>query len=176
MNKELSKIVKKISGSVLAIGVDDSLSNELNSNEKIIELDILNLYKKKKGKIKNSKRIKFKKINIKKLRKIYKKKGIDYILANYEEIKKYMRYFIKDSVYLNKNTLYLYGISNDDVKDIVLKYKRYDVLVKTTNKNDYFIIEIDNKNSKNNKVKDILYFIYDTTILITDIIGDILIN
>ncbi len=192
MEKELIKIIKKLNGSVLALGLSTDLIVKLQENMNILDLDTINLTHKKKGEI-NSRtkidekkleaydtkykiqRLKSKKINIKKLRKLYNKKKTDYIICNYEEIKKYMRYFIKDSVYINSKTLYLYGISNKEVNTIIKKYKRYDVLIKPTIKNDYFILEIDNTNSKNS-IKDILYFIGDTIESITDFIGDILIN
>ena len=178
MNKELIKIIKKLSGSVLTIGLDDELINELEKNSKILELDEINLTSRKKGEVKRSnlKGLKGKKINIKKLRKIYNKKRTNYILCNYEILKRYMRYFIKDSVYINNKTLYLYGTSIKDVKNIITKYKRYNVLIKPTENKDYFILEIDNSNSKNNFFKDILYFIFDTFELISDLIGNFLIN
>jgi len=179
MNKELIKIINKLNGNILIIGnIDDNLE-KINKNPNIIECDIININDNKKEKI-NKFKDKFnkkeQKINIKKLKKIYNKKSIDYILCDYELIKKYMRFFVKDSVYLNKNKLYLYGINIKEVKEIINKYKRYDVLVKPTIKDDYFFIEIDNKNSKNNIIKDFIYFIIDTITYITDFIGDILIN
>ena len=178
MNKELIKIIKKLSGSVLSIGLDDELNLELERNNKIDELDEINIISKKSGSIKTNKKIKIKskKINIKKLKKIYNKKKTNYIICNYEVIKKYMRYFIKDSVYINNKKLYLYGISVKEVKTIINKYKRYNVLIKPNENKDYFIIEIDNTNSKNHIFKDIFYFISDTIELISDLIGNFLIN
>ena len=178
MNKELIKIIEKLSGSVLAIGLEDKLNEELECNNKITELDEINLISKKSGSIKTNKQIKIKskKINIKKLKKIYNKKKTNYIICNYEVMKRYMRYFVKDSVYMNNKTLYLYGNSIKEVKQIIKKYKRYNVLIKPIEKKDYFILEIDNTNSKNNVFKDMLYFIYDTLELISDSIGNFLIN
>lgn len=189
MNEELKKIIKKFSGNVVAIGLDYELTEELEENMNIFDLDTINLTKKKgvvSSKTKDKiiehdekykiKRLKSKKINIKKLRRLYKKKKVDYLITNYEVIKKYMRYFIKDSVYINNNKLYLYGRSNKEIKAVLKKYKRYNVLIKPIEKKEYFIIEIDNTNSKNNKIKDIFYFIYDTFEVITDFIGDFLIN
>ena len=189
MNKELIKIVKNVSGNVVSIGLDDELNDLLEQNMSILDLDIISLNKKR-GTITSKsndqlnkydtkykiKRMKNKKINIKKLRKLYNKKKVDYLLVNYEIIKKYMRYFIKDSVYINNNKLYLFGTSNKEIKTIVKKYKRYNVLIKPTENKEYFILEIDNTNSKNNKIKDIFYFISDTFEVISDFIGDFLIN
>ena len=178
MNKDLTKIIKKLSGSVLSIGLDDTLNEELECNKNIEELDEINIISKKNGSIKTNKQIKMKskKINIKKLKKIYNKKKTNYIICNYEIIKRYMRYFVKDSVYINNKTLYLYGSSVKETKQIIKKYKRYNVLIKPTEKDNYFILEIDNTNSKNNVFKEIFYFIYDTLELISDLIGNFLIN
>ena len=177
MENEIKKIIKKLSGSVLAIGLSDNLLEELNKNEKVLELDEIGFNDNKKGSIKTDKKIKrSKKINIKKLRKLYNKKGTNYIICNYEIIKKYMRFFIKDSVYINNKKLYIYGTSIKEVKQIIKKYKRYDVLVKNTLKDDYFVLEIDNTNSKNNIFKDFIYFISDTFELVSDLIGNFLIN
>lgn len=178
MNKELTKIIKKLSGSVLSIGLDEELNKELEKNNNIDELDEINLITKKKGNIKTTKKIKLKnkRINIKKLKKVYSKKKTNYIVCNYEVMKKYMRYFIKDSVYINNKFLYLYGTSTKEINMIIKRYKRYNVLIKPMENKEYFIIEIDNTNSKNNAFKDFFYFIYDTLELITDLIGDFLIN
>ncbi len=195
MEKELIKIIKKFEGSVLAIGLNVDLIKRLEENMNILDLDTLNLIdnrRKNKFSKKNLdekvkelrehdekykiQRLKTKKINIKKLRKYYNKKKTNYLICNYEEIKRFMKYFIKDSVYINNNMLYLYGISLEDVKTIVKKYKRYNVLIKPTIKDDYFILEIDNKESKNNKIKDFFYLIHDTIENVVEFIGDILIN
>ena len=101
MNKELIKIVKNVSGNVVSIGLDDELNNLLEQNMSILDLDIISLNKKR-GTITSKsndqlnkydtkykiKRMKNKKINIKKLRKLYNKKKVDYLLVNYEIIKK----------------------------------------------------------------------------------------
>lgn len=176
MNKELKKIFSKLSKSVVGIGLDDELSYTLESNDNILELDIINIEKKKKGKLNNKTKNKSRKINIKKLKKIYNKKSVEYVICNYEVIKKYFRYFISDSIYMNNNKLYLYGTSMEDIKEIKKKYKRYNTLIKVTDEKKYFIIEIDNKESKNNFFKDKLYFIVDTYNYLVDIIGDFLIN
>ena len=119
MKSELKKIISKLRGNVLSIGLDSNLCDELNNNTKINNLDVIDFVSKRVGmkKLLKSKN-ESKKINIKKLKKIYKKKGVDYIICNYDIIKKYMRYFIKDSIYMNNNALYLYGTDVKIVNDI----------------------------------------------------------
>ena len=177
MKSELKKIISKLRGNVLSIGLDSNLCDELNNNTKINNLDVIDFVSKRVGmkKLLKSKN-ESKKINIKKLKKIYKKKGVDYIICNYDIIKKYMRYFIKDSIYMNNNTLYLYGTDVKIVNDIEKKYKRYNVNIKSKIYSNYFIIEIDNSKSKNYFIKDKLYFIHDTISLISDYIENFLIN
>ena len=104
MNK-LKNIIKNLSGNVLGIGLDEDFTNLIEKNDKIIECNLLNSYTK--GKFKKSF---FKKtIRIKKIRKVFKKKRVDYIICNYDEIKDYLNTFVKDSIYFNKGKLHFYG-------------------------------------------------------------------
>ena len=115
---------------------------------------------------------KVKKISIKKLRKIYKKKNVDYIICNFEHITNFLNSFVKDSIYINKTKLYFYG--NVD-KDLILKkYQRYDTKIDIKEYKDTCIIEIDNTNSKNNKIKEIKYTIVDGFNHVIEVIGDVL--
>ena len=96
MNRKLKNIIAKLEGRVLIIGFDDvDLTDCINNNTNIIDCDSLNLNNKAKGNGKLGKTV-----NIKKLRKIYKKKKLDYIIVNMEAVEKYSKYFIKDSLYL----------------------------------------------------------------------------
>ena len=119
MYKSLYDIISNMSGFVLAIGTDEKLGKKLENNELITKCDVLNGFSKNN---KKGKREKIKTINIKKIRKIYKKKKVDYIICNYEQISKYLKTFIKDSVFINKTKLYFYG---DVDKNVIKKYQRY---------------------------------------------------
>ena len=48
------------------------------------------------------------------------------MFCNMNEMFSYYKYFIKDSVYLNNNKLYLYFDKNIDKELIIKNYKRYD--------------------------------------------------
>ena len=111
-------------------------------------------------------------ININKLRKKYKKKKIDYIICDYNIISPYMRKFVKNSVYINKNKLYFYG--NIDTELIKNMYGRYDTKINIKEYKKNYIVEIDNTNSKNNFIKDLYYSIKDTMTYLIEVIGDIL--
>lgn len=166
MNK-LKTIVKKLSGNVLGIGLSEDLTTLIENNNNIIECNLLNSYVK--GKFKKSF---FKKtIRIKKIRKVFKKKKIDYIVCNYDEISNYLNTFVKDSIYINKGKIYFYG--NIDIDLLKLKYGRYDVKINLVDKK---IIEIDTSLAKNNFFKDNYYRLVDFKNHLIEIIGDVLMN
>lgn len=169
MYKSLYNIISNMSGFVLAIGLDDKLADKINKNDKIKTCDILNYVSKKESKEKAKK---LKSINIKKLRKIYKKKNIDFIICNYEHISKYLKTFIKDSIYINKTKLYFYG--DIDKELIIKKYRRYNTIIDVKDYKDTCIIEIDNTNAKNNIIKEFIYKIVDGFNSFIEFVGDIL--
>lgn len=174
--KEIYKISKCVSGNVLAIGVDNKIINNLEQNERILNCNLLdckipltcgNSKKNKKGK----------KIRIKKIRKVFKKKKVDFIICNINHVKKYLKTFIKDSVYINKDMLYLYEVENKELQEeLIKKYKRYNVEIEIINEENSTILKIDNKNSKTNIFKDFIYLIIDNFFAAIDIISDILSN
>lgn len=165
--KELKKIIKGLSGTILGIGLNEELVKEIENNDNILECNLLNSY------IKGKKKFSLfnKTIKIKKIRKIFKKKKIDYIICNYEEINKYFNTFIKDSIYINNKKIYYFG--NIDIELLKSKYSRYDTNILVTNKN---LIEINCSNAKNNFFKDLYYRLKDFKDNIIEIIGDILMN
>ena len=166
MNK-LKNIIKNLSGNVLGIGLDEDFTNLIEKNDKIIECNLLNSYTK--GKFKKSF---FKKtIRIKKIRKVFKKKRVDYIICNYDEIKDYLNTFVKDSIYINKGKLYFYG--DIDFELLKLKYSRYNTKINLIDKKT---IEIDNSLAKNSFLKDNYYRFIDFKNHLIEIIGDILMN
>ena len=84
--------------------------------------------------------------------------------------------FIRDSIYINNNMIYVY-LSNDiDPEFIIDKYKRYNVTITKITLKEGIILEINNTNGKNNKIKDKLYFIKDTFYNIAETIGNILVS
>lgn len=176
--QELKTICKDVHGTFLSIGLKyPTVESVIEKNKDITNGYILEFDGKKKGKGKNRFTLKSKKISIKKLRNSFKKKSIDTMVCNYQDIEKYMRYFVKDSVYINKGKLYLYGKKEDYViEDIENYYKRYQTKIIITEYEEDFLIEIDNTNSKNNWFKDKVYKIKDTISTIINIIGDIMIG
>ncbi len=176
MKQDLYNIAKCISGRVLLIGIEDAnIFDIINSNDKILICDSLNNFKSKKMYCDSTTKSNSKVIKVKKLRKVFKKKNVDFIICNILEMKKHMKSFLSDSIYINSNMLYIYGNENDfDSEELISKYKRYCNDIKIEKFDDNFIIYIDNKNTKTNKVKDKFYYVIDTISNIRNIIADII--
>ncbi|NLM63427.1 MAG: hypothetical protein GX190_03850 [Mollicutes bacterium] len=163
MNQKIKNILKKLEGEILVIGFDYIEFEEvIQNNDKIIYCDFLNSEDKNTGEGSFGKTI-----NIKKLRSKYKKKKFDYILVNVTEVKEYLKYFIKDSIYLCKNKIYVFN-SNEKVKHM---YQRYNVDIKLK-KDNY--LDIDVRKASSNILFDSIYFIYDSLINLLDKIDDVL--
>ena len=178
MFKKFEEIIKKVEGNVLVIGLDDNLLDKFEKNNKV---NLYSIYSNKNNggifsKSKKKQTNKGKTINIKRLKKYINKKSVDYLICNIEEIKEYYKYIIKDTIYLNNNTIYIYSSNKIDKEFLIKKYKRYNVNIKVTEYKNGYILTIDNKNGKNNYLKDKLYFIKDTFYNIAEIIGNILIS
>ena len=167
-------IAKLVSGNVLGIGVDEKISQILEQNERVLNCNLLNSEVKI---TQQGKKERQKKISVKKIRKIFKKKNVDYIICNIEEMKKYLKTFIRDSIYINKDMLYIYNIKDEELKEeLIKKYKRYNTKIEEIKDKNNIILKIDNKNSKTNKIKDIKYMIIDTLISLFNLISDLLLN
>lgn len=174
---ELKNICKDFSGNVLVIGLDYQTVNQvLDKNDKIKKSYSMNFNGKKRTR-KYEKGSRGRIVSIKKIRKIFKKKRIDYVLCNIEDISKFLRTFIRDSVYINKNKLYIYGYKkNIDLELIEKRYGRYNTKIEILEIDNQLLITIDNTNSKNNKFKDFFYNISDIGYSLVNIVGDILIS
>lgn len=169
-------IAKVVSGNVLGIGVDGEISEILDKNERVTECNLLNSYSyKTKEEIKEKKKLK--KIRVKKIRKVFKKKKVNFIICNIEEIKKYLKTFVKDSIYINKEILYIYNIEDEELKkDLIKKYKRYNTNIEEIKDKKTTILKVDNSKAKTNIFKDNFYMIVDTLVKLFNIISDLLLN
>lgn len=164
----LNKELKKISGSVLGIGLDEKAQNILDKNKNVVECFLLNSNSTGNSKTKG----RTKTINIKKIRKTFRKKSFDYIIGNFEELKPYLRSFIKNSIYLNKGKIYFYNITDFELEELENRYKRYNSKIDISKD----LVIIDNNNAKTNILKNIVYYTRDLTYDIIDYIGKILVN
>lgn len=170
MNKEIEKLLKQSHGTVLGIGLNQRQVEILEQNDQVLECTLLNSYahpSEQNGK-------KEKTIRIKKLRHYFKKKKVDYIVCKYEEISKYFDSFVKNSVYINKETLCFFGKLDEEL--IQKRYGRYQTKIIFKKYEKESIAIIDNSHSKNNKVKEFFYSIIDIVSNVITFIGDILMN
>ncbi|MDD2181269.1 MAG: hypothetical protein PHW32_02745 [Bacilli bacterium] len=168
MIEELKKIIPKLKGKILIIGFDyDKLNQAINKNNNITYCDFLNSVSNNKEKATSGLTL-----NIRKLKKKYKKKKLDYILVNMDEVNKYINYFIKDSIYICQKKIYVFNNTNPD---LIKNYKRYEVSINNDLKNDN-LIEIDTTNAFNKILMDKVYFISDTLLNLLNKISDFLVS
>lgn len=173
MKNDLINEIKKMQGSVLAIGIQDQkIINALQKNNQITECNLLDsVSKKSKGKGKK------KKITLKKLKKMYKKKKSDYVIGNVETLQMSMRPFIKINVFVNSNKTYLFGSEEQyDSDKLKHRYLRYTKNIDFKKDKQNYLMIIDLTNSKNNKIKEFFYSIIDILVDAIDIFSDVLTN
>lgn len=174
---ELKNICKDFSGNVLTIGLEfPTVEDVLDKNEKINKSYSMSFNGKKRTKS-HEKGRRDRVVSIRKIRKIFKKKRLDYIVCNIEDIEKFLRTFIKDSVYINKNKLYIYGYKkNMDIELLEKRYQRYNTKIEIIEFDKQVLMIIDNTKSKNNRFKDFFYNISDLCYSFINLIGDLLIS
>lgn len=179
MIEKILKCIKDIEGNVITIGVnEDKIMKKLLKNAKINLFDIHeysgnSVFKKRNKKKLNSEKI----INIKKLNKYFNKKSINYMICNIDEINDYLKFFVKNSIYVNNNKLIIYGSTkNTDIDIIKKRYNRYKVNIEEFYNDSDFVLIIDNSLSKNKKIMEFLYYIKDSLYNLIDFISNILIS
>ncbi len=168
IENELKEIIKVMNGKLLLIGnYSNKLKEIIDNNENILFCDELTsnvVDGKGKGKTKR--------LNIKKIKKHYKKNKINNTIVNFEEVKEYKNTFVKDSTYITKGNIIVIDKNSDET--IFNMYKRYTKDIKIINCLDGKIFVINSSKAKNNKIKDMYYFIHDLIIDIFDTIGNLL--
>ena len=166
--------LKELKGFALGIGhFDDKFLNEIMKNDylafTILSNDSLNIPGKKSSKFINNE--KNKSIDIKKLKKKFKKNKPDYMIIDIKEVNDYLKFFVKDSLYITKEKIYIYSSDkNIDLNNIYKLYKRYNNNIIISGK--YIIIE---QSLYRNKIfKNILYYIKDTIVNVYNAIGNLI--
>lgn len=173
ITNELKKIIKEIEGKVLLIGdYSTDINQIISDNKNVIFCEQLTRLNNKI--VSNQKSGKTKKINIKKIKKKYKKNGINYLFIEEEQIIDFKNTFIRDSVYVAKNKIYF--IKSKESEQIVKMYSRHSKKIDIIPCLDGKIICIDVTGCKNNKLKDIWFYMIDCFTDVINIISDILIN
>ena len=178
MFNRLNEIIKKFKGNVLTICVDDKLFTYFDKNDKINLYSISRNLSKKALIARGSKMSynKGKTINIKKIKKYIRKKSIDYIIINIDEVYEYYKYIVRDTILLSKNKIYVYGTDIVDFEFIKKLYSRYNTDINISRYKDSYLMSIKNNDVKRNYLKNKLYFIEDTMHNISEFIGNILVS
>ena len=173
VNSNIKKYIKNMTGTVIGVGIDNKeILETIEKNNKILVCDLLNSVNIEDNLIQKRKTKKY----VKKLRKKYKKKNVNYIIVNSNEINRYLKTFVRDSVYINDTEIYYYMDKNYDIENITKRYKRYNTEIEVIKCDDGNIIRINTSKARNKFFKDKFYFIVDTLSNIADIIGDILVS
>lgn len=159
--------IKNIKGNLLLISNDEELMDAASNNKNIDESYTLSSINNKE-KSKNKLKLGNKKIQINKIKRYFNKKSIDYIVVDYKLIKDFLPRFVKNSIYLNRGNLYFYNLEKEN--EIVKKYQRYKAEIKENKE----YIEINNKNTQNNIIKDNYYIFKDKKDKILDKLSDLI--
>lgn len=176
MNEQILKIINNLEGSLLGIGFEDNLLlDAIDKNDKIHTCYLLTSKKINSKNFSLTKHGRNKKINIKKIKKYFKKKSLNNIICNYKIIKQFQKSFIPNSIYLNNNNLHIYG-NKKDLENIKNKYQRYTNDIEIIHSENGSILKINNQKTKNNFFKDTFYKINDTASDILETLTDLLIN
>lgn len=173
INNELKTILSSLQGNILMIGnYDSKITDIVNKNSNILFCDILsNTDDNKFTSSDNDK--KQKKVNIRKLRKRYKKNKLNYLIADEEQIKDYKNTFVKDSIYIASKKIYIIP----STQNVTFRmYQRYSKKIEVIECLDGKIIEVNIENVKSNKLNDAIYNIIESLLELIEFIGNVLIN
>ncbi len=177
MKERIIEEIKKMSGSLIGIGTDDGRVLEtIEDNDNIDLCYILsNGGNGSKKKFKLFRKGRTKKVNIKKLSKYFRLRSIDNIVCDYGTVKKYIRSFIGESIYISRGKIYIYG-NIKDLNSLEERYKRYNSSTQLIKNNKAFLLIVNSENSKINIFKNTLYKIRDFFSDGIELITDFLIN
>jgi len=174
IEKTLLNSIENMQGYVLGFGnIDDKIIKAINKNNEISEFVLLSddCVSDDDTKSKRTKKIPYRRI-----RKKFKKKNVTNIIASYDELGKYHRRFISDSLFLSKQNIYVF-IKNEDI-DIELiekRYKRYHQKMKLIECSDGFLLHIEKIKYRKNVFRDKIYLFIDLVVDGINFIGDLFI-
>ena len=176
IEKELLKIIKGMKGRLLGIGMDsERLKEGILKNSQIVSCTLLELNQKKTGKVfLKEKTEKLEKISIKKIQKHFKKKQIEYMICNIEDIKGFLKTFLRDSIDITNQKIYFYG--RMDTEEIIRRYKRYGVSIEEKKYQDGSLLIVDVFDITTHFWRNKGYYFLDSFSDLRNWIADILMN
>lgn len=181
--EKLDKLGKKLKGEALIIGFPDGSSfvRTFQNNNAITKLYILNntntgLF----GRNRRTKKLigaRQKRISITRLAKEFKKEPFDFVITDFETIRPFFRSFIKNSVKVAKQTVYVYQDNDDYNPDEIRKrYARFGYKVEETKEKNRTLFEISTEGVKYPLIKGFLYHIRDIGYDLAEFIANVLIG
>ena len=173
MIKEIQKWIQGLSGNIIGIGIEkEEILDSIMKNDKILECNLLESLSLEEESNKGRKKY----LPIKKMRKKFGKKNTDFMLMNYEVIAPYLKYVVKDSIYLIKKEIMIYHVDEDAISLLQKRYQRYDTKIKKKKVGKDVVLSIHVENAKNSFWKDFLYRISDTIYNLIELISNFLIH
>lgn len=162
--KRLLEDINHLKGNVLCIGVTDKkIMKGLKANKSIGLYELTR--QQKKSFFNRNKRIKSnngKSVKIKKFRKIFKKKSIEYLIIDLNSIFDYYKYITSNSIYICNQKIYVYGHSDYvDAKLVAQKFRRYKTVIETFQNNDKYLVVVDCREAKYSWFKEKYYLVID---------------
>ena len=98
-------------------------------------------------------------------------------MGDINTLKKYFNSFIKNSINLNNNTIYLFGKNSDyEIDELIYRYKRYGIKVTVKSNEEYFLLQINVDDIKTKFLKNCQYRMRDNMYNIGEYISQVLIN
>ena len=172
IDKVLLDSVKNMQGSVLGFGnISQKIIDSIDKNDNILEFTLLSGDSSVKG---GSDRGASKKIPYHKIYKKFRKKNIASIIASYDELEKYKRRFISDSLCLAKQNVVVFVKDNNIDADIIKKrYDRYHQNCEMINCRDGIVLIITKDKYKKNKLRDKFYLFINCIEDVINFIGDL---
>lgn len=178
LKKYFMDLFKTLTGNVLLIGIkDQDLVEFINHKEEIKCCYLLNSEFKGKKKKAGWGLRKTPTISAKKFRKKFKKKRMDTIVCNIDDMESHFKTFIKDSIYICRGTIYLFGKVRK-IEDLKLKekYQRYHVTIEEEKVKDGKILIIHVGKAKTYRIKELWFLISDFFRNMANLMSDYLVN
>lgn len=163
--KRILSDIKNFKGNVLCIGVTDKkIMSLLNKNNKI---GIYELSREKPrrffGSKKRMKISKGKTVKIKKFRKLFKKKSMEYLIIDLNSIFDHYKFIASNSIYVCCRKIYIYGNSDYiSAKMVAKKFERYNTKIERIQLDKEYLVIVDCKKAKYSYIKEKIYLIIDT--------------
>ena len=169
---DLKNEIKKLSGSLLVIGEITNKKISPSDNSNFTDVFFLNSDKEANGKGTGTSTEDIgSDLHIRELHKCFPN-GIDVVFCNYAEIREHVPSFIRESLRITKQKIYVVFKTKKEYKYIEKKYKRYKLECDYTEVDDDYILTVEINNSKISFLKKFYYYLIDKIEYLYNYISD----